>query len=70
MEVIKLNIAEKIERAKDGRTQVWIIQKMNQILPDDKKLSEAMFSRRKKGFEEFSEQEIKALEAVLPGFKA
>jgi len=70
MEQLKLTLEEKIDRAKDGRKQTWIIEKMNELLPDDRKLSDTMFSRRKRGFEKFTEAELKALETVLPGFKA
>ena len=64
----ELSIEEKIDRAKDGRKQGWIVAKMNEFLED--KITEVVFSRKKKGFDSFTKEELTALETVLPGFKA
>ncbi len=61
----ELNLAERIDRARiaNGRTQSWIISEMNKR---GCKLSDATFSRRKKGHQEFSEQQLEALYDIFP----
>jgi len=60
-----LTLAERIDRAKDGRTQTWVVSKLNELLPDDQKMTEVRFSRKKKGHEEFTEIELLALSEIL-----
>lgn len=62
---IELTIGEKIDRAKDGRTQTWIVGKLNELLPDGEKISEVQFSRKKTGKEDFTELELKNLSELL-----
>lgn len=62
MSKIILTLEEKINRAKDGRTQSWIILKMNEAGCD---MTDFKFSRKKKGFDEFTEFEIKTLSKIL-----
>lgn len=69
-ELIALTLEEKIDRAKDGRTQTWIVGKLNDLLPDGEKITEVNFSRKKKGFEQFTQAELSALSKVLPSFEA
>lgn len=57
-----LTMAEKIDRAADGRKQGWIVNKMKE---SGLKINEVQFSRKKKGHEEFSEEELAALSQVL-----
>lgn len=61
----KLTIGEKIDRAKDseGRTQVWIIARMVEKGFD--KMTDTLFSRKKKGFEDFTEEELTTLSEIL-----
>lgn len=59
-----LTLSERIDRLRDGRTQTSIVTKMNVILKDDG-ITEHQFSRKKKGYEEFTEKEIAALNEVL-----
>lgn len=68
MATVKLTLAEKIDRAREGRTQTWIVQELNKILPSEEKITEVKFSRKKNAFEEFSETELEALSQVLPSF--
>lgn len=58
-----LTIAEKIDRAKNGRTQLWIISKMNEILKEP--ITDVKFSRKKLGVDEFTPEEIATLSTVL-----
>ena len=52
MSKIKLSLEEQINRAKDGRTQAWIVAKMNEkgIYINDVK-----FTRKKNGQDDFKE---------------
>lgn len=61
----KLTLGEKIDRARvtEGRTQTWIIARMNEKGFDT--ITDTTFSRKKKGHEDFSEEELKALEEIL-----
>ena len=61
-EKIELTIAEKIDRAKDGRSQTWIVSKMNEL---GCSINEVQFSRKKKGGDDFSDLEKKALFEIL-----
>lgn len=58
----KLTIAEQIDRAKDGRSQTSIVEKMNDAGVE---ISEVQFSRKKLGRETFTEQELQALSEIL-----
>ncbi len=62
MSKIKLSLEEQINRAKDGRTQAWIVSKMNEkgIVINDVK-----FTRKKKGQDDFKEDELKVLSDIL-----
>ncbi len=62
MSKIILTLEEKINRAKDGRTQSWIILKMNEAGCD---ITDFKFSRKKKGFDEFTQFELKVLSEIL-----
>lgn len=64
-EKVELTISEKIDRAKDGRTQKWIVAKMCEILGEDNKITEVQFSRKKAGDDNFDENELKALSKIL-----
>ena len=57
-----LTLEERINRAKDGRKQSWIILRMNEAGCD---MSEFKFSRKKKGFDEFTQFELKVLSEIL-----
>jgi hypothetical protein len=57
-----LTVEERINRAKDGRKQSWIILRMNEAGCD---MSEFKFSRKKKGFDEFTQFELKVLSEIL-----
>ncbi len=59
---LELTIGEKIDRAKDGRSQTWIVSKMNEMGCE---LNEVQFSRKKKGYDEFTEPELKILSEIL-----
>jgi hypothetical protein len=62
MTKVNLTLEEKIDRSRDGRSQTWIIQRMNERGCE---LTDTRFSRKKKGHEEFTELELKALSEVL-----
>lgn len=62
---LELTLAEIIDRGKDGRTQTWIVEKLNERLPEGKKITEVKFSRKKSGKEDFTELELKALSKLL-----
>jgi len=58
----ELTLAEKIDRAKNGRSQSWMVNQMN------KKgcvLNEVQFSRKKKGHMKFTKEELIALSEIL-----
>ncbi|MCA2656620.1 MAG: hypothetical protein IM591_13920 [Chitinophagaceae bacterium] len=57
-----LTLKEKIDRAKDGRTQTWILQKMRE---SGVKMSDSAFSRKKNGLDKFHDYEIKLIEKIL-----
>jgi len=57
-----LSIGEQIDRAADGRKQGWIVGKMNEA---GVSINEVLFSRKKKGHEQFTEQELKILSEIL-----
>lgn len=57
-----LTIGEKIDRIRDGRTQKWVVRKMNE---EGITISEVQFSNKKNGSDTFSDQEIKILSKIL-----
>jgi hypothetical protein len=59
---LKLTISEQIDRARDGRTQSWIIKKMNEL---GVKITDSQFSRKKKGFEKFTQEELDSLNKII-----
>lgn len=58
---VKLTIAEQIERARDGRTQRWIVGK---LVEAGIEITEVQFSNKKNGVT-FSEEELKVLSEIL-----
>lgn len=62
MAKIELRLSEKIDRARDGRSQTWVVNKMNEL---GCTISDVQFSRKKKGNGEFDENEKKALKEIL-----
>ncbi len=62
MAKMKFLLSERIDRARQGRSQTWIVEQMN-----DKgiKMSDVQFSRKKKGKISFSETELSALSEIL-----
>lgn len=62
MAKMKFLLSERIDRARDGRSQTWIVGKMNEM---GITISEPQFSRKKKGHEKFTEKELEALEEIL-----
>jgi len=58
----QLTLWEKIDRARDGRSQTWIVTKMNE---KGCNLTDTTFSRKKKGREIFTEKEIGILSEIL-----
>tara|TARA_R110000868_G_scaffold364642_1_gene627521 strand:- start:66 stop:281 length:216 start_codon:yes stop_codon:yes gene_type:complete len=63
-EKIKLTIAEQIDRAREGRSQTYIVGKMNDAGVE---ITEVTFSRKKLGRAEdsFTKDELKALSEIL-----
>lgn len=61
-EKIELTMAEKINRAKDGRSQSWIINQMNKkgVIIND-----VQFSRKKYGYADFTQDELNILSEIL-----
>lgn len=59
---VQLTLAEKIDRAKDGRSQKWIVNKMNEM---GCSLNEVQFSRRKAGDKDFTQEELTTLSEIL-----
>lgn len=57
-----LSIGEQIDRAREGRSQTYIVGKLNDA---GVKISEAQFSRKKKGHDEFNKEELVALSKIL-----
>lgn len=66
-EQIQLSLAEKLDRAREGRTQTWIINKMNEVL--EEKINEVQFSRKKLGSGSFTDRELEVLKEILPAFE-
>jgi hypothetical protein len=60
-EKVKLSLCEKIDRARDGRSQKSIVKKMIQV---GLEMDEVRFSTKKKA-NSFSEEEVKALSKIL-----
>ena len=60
-EKLTLSIAEQIDRYRDGRTQRWIIEKMNQ---NGAQLTDVTFSNKKKSGT-FTPQELQQLSEIL-----
>jgi len=58
----KLTIGEQIDRVREGRSQTYIVGKMNEIGVE---ITEVQFSRKKKGHDQFSEEELSALSDIL-----
>lgn len=63
MEMIVLTLAEKIDRARDGRSQTSIVKKMNDA--GFSEMNEVEFSRKKKGISKFTKEELSALSEIL-----
>lgn len=61
-QVIVLTLSEQIDRARDGKSQIWVIKKMR-----DRgiKISEPQFTSKKKGTSKFTDDEFSALEDIL-----
>jgi hypothetical protein len=59
---IQLTIGEKIDRAKDGRTQKSIVNKMTDA---GCKITEVQFSRKKAGDDNFTDEELNVLSEIL-----
>lgn len=62
MAKMKFLLKEQIDRARGGLSQTWIVTKMNE---KGIKISDSQFSRKKKGNEKFSTEELSALEDIL-----
>lgn len=62
MAKMKSSLKDKIEKALKGRTQTYIIQAMK-----DKGviISDSQFSRKKKGYDKFKENELQVLSELL-----
>ena len=58
---VKLTISEQIDRAKDGRTQRWIIQKLNE---KGVQMNDVTFSNKKR-LDTFSQDELEVLSEIL-----
>ena len=63
-EKIKLTIAEQIDRAREGRSQTYIVEKM---VDAGVKITEVIFSRKKLGRAEdsFTNDELKTISQIL-----
>ena len=59
---IELTMEEKIDRAKEGRSQNWIVL---QMIKRGIKINEVHFSRKKKGAMAFSREELFVLSDIL-----
>jgi hypothetical protein len=62
MAKMKFLLSEKIDRAKAGRTQTWIVEQMK---AKGIKINDVQFSRKKKGIILFTEDELMFLSALL-----
>lgn len=60
--MVELTIEEKINRAKEGRTQLWLISQMNK---KGTPITDVQFSRKKKGISKFTEEELAVLSEIL-----
>lgn len=62
MAKMKSSLRDKIEKGLAGRTQTYIIEQMK-----DKgvKISDSQFSRKKRGYDKFKENELQALSEIL-----
>jgi hypothetical protein len=58
----ELTLKEKIDRARDGRTQSWVIMKMRE---QGVEMTDCVFSRKKNGYAPFKQSEKKAIEKIL-----
>ena len=59
----KLTLEEQIERAKNGRSQTWIVK---QMVAMGFHISDVQFSRKKKGTPDgFKEDELNAISKIL-----
>lgn len=59
---VSLTIGEQIDRAKDGRSQKWIVRKLRE---SGIVMTEAAFSYKKNGTLSFTEEELKKLSELL-----
>lgn len=57
-----LTLSERIDRAKNGRSQVWLIGEMKK---KGVTLSDVQFSRKKKGNSDFTKRELRVLSNIL-----
>jgi len=62
MAKMKFLLSERIDRARDGRSQTWIVKQMND---NGLKMSDAQFSRKKKGHEDFTDKQLEFLSELL-----
>ena len=62
MAKMKFLLSERINRARDGRSQTWIVKQMQQR---GIKISDVQFSRKKTGVVKFSEKELEVLSEIL-----
>ena len=58
-----LTISEQIDRARDGRSQTSIVNKMREAGITD--ITDVTFSRKKKGHDTFTPEELAALSEIL-----
>jgi len=65
MQKAVLTLAERIDRARDGRSNKWVIEEMNKLLPKPDHLKASLYSHKKHGSVRFSKTEISALSKVL-----
>ena len=57
-----LTIGEQIDRNKDGRSQKWIVGRLQEMGIE---ITEVQFSNKKNGYEDFKDTELKALSDIL-----
>lgn len=62
MAKMKFLLSEKINRAKGGMKQTWIVKQMQ---AQGVKISDVQFSRKKNGDVPFSEKELEVLSEIL-----
>ena len=60
----KRTLAQRINDAKEGRTQSWIISEMKKM--GCTSMTDCKFSRRKLGHDKFTEKEMIILKQILP----